>query len=95
MHPTDQEVFTLGPEPYVVLRFLPSDDDSAPYDLKIQAAGIDSTDELATALLVVVEQITGVDTDLYVQQVDMMRQAARGAAPSASQDRTRIGEEFA
>jgi hypothetical protein len=73
--------FMLGLTPYVVIQA--EADESAPqgFSLDVKAGGgIPGSDDLACLLLLVVESLTGVDTDLYVQQVDITRRAA-GLAP--------------
>jgi len=74
MHtPDPTEVGTID-EAHILVRFPKTED--AGFDIKVTASGIDGADELAVMLLLVLEQVTGVDTDLYVQQVDTIRRAA-------------------
>jgi hypothetical protein len=75
MHtPEETKTLELGAEPYAVIRF-PTKDGGG-FDVDVQADGVRDSDELAVMLLLVVESVTGVDSDLYVQQVDVMRRAA-------------------
>ncbi len=67
-------------QPFILIRAngLPGTEN---FDLDVQAGcGIDSTDDLVALMLLVVEQITGVSTSLYIQEVDIARSAARRAA---------------
>jgi hypothetical protein len=68
--------FILGLNPYIVIEC--TDDPEAPagFDMKINAGQIRSQDELICLLLLAVESLTGVDADLYTQQVDIIRRAA-------------------
>jgi hypothetical protein len=68
--------FILGLNPYAVIEAVDDADSPAGFDLKVRAGQVDSQDQLVCLLLLVVENITGVDTDLYVQQVDTIRRAA-------------------
>lgn len=67
----------LGMDPYVLIQCKPDPDSPAGFDMAVKAGGgIGSQDELACLLLLVVEQLTGVDADLYTQQIDTVRRAA-------------------
>jgi hypothetical protein len=67
-------------KPFILIRAtgLPGAED---FDLDVKAGcGIDDPDDLVALMLFVVEQVTGVSTSLYIQEVDMARSAARRAA---------------
>lgn len=69
----------LGLNPYVLIECAPDDDQSneAGFDLKVKAGGgIADNDEVICLLLLLVESLTGVDAELYVRQVDIVRRAA-------------------
>lgn len=75
MHmPEEIHTVELGAEPFVTIRF-PLKDDGG-FDIDVKAEGLRNSDELAVMLLLVIENITGVDSDLYLQQIDIMRRAA-------------------
>jgi hypothetical protein len=68
-----------GGTPFVLIRStgIPGFED---FDLDVKAGcGIDDRDQLTALLLLTVEQMTGVSTSLYVQEVEIARAAARGA----------------
>lgn len=67
----------LGMEPYVLIQCRPDPESAAGFDMQVNAGGgIDSQDEMVCLLLLLVEQLTGVDADLYTQQIDTARRAA-------------------
>ena len=71
----------LGMDPYVLIECLPDPDSPTGFDMQVKAGGgIESHDELALLFLLLVESLTGVAPDLYVQQIDVTRRAA-GLAP--------------
>lgn len=80
--PSDDEVIELfqpilGMDPYVLIECKPDQDSPAGFDMKVKAGGgIASQDEMVCLLLLLVENLTGVDADLYTQQIDVMRRAA-------------------
>jgi hypothetical protein len=70
---------TLGLDPFVLLEL--GTDDDGDTSLKLKAGGgIESNDEITFTLLTALEAITGVDTALYIEQVNVVRRAA-GLAP--------------
>ncbi len=70
--------FALGLNPYVVIECV-DNPESSDFDMKIKADRL-SQDDLICLLLLAVESLTGVDADLYTQQIDTVRRAA-GLAP--------------
>ncbi len=67
----------LGDRPYILIEVEPDPDSEAGFDLKVQAGGgISSQDDMTALLLMLVENLTGVSTDLYAQEVDIARRAA-------------------
>lgn len=74
----------LGMEPYILIRCEPDPESADGFDAKVSAGGgIGDQDEMAVLLLLIVESLTGVPTDLYTQQVDISRRAA-GLSPLSS-----------
>jgi hypothetical protein len=87
MRPTDIELIqpTLGLNPYILIESLPDEDSPAGFDLKVRAGGgFDGQDEVVALLLLLVETMTGVSTELYAQEVDIARRAARRSADDAT-----------
>jgi hypothetical protein len=74
MHNPDPTYVGTIDEAHILARFPATED--AGFDVKVTASGIDGADELAVMLLLVIEQVTGVNSDLYVQQIDIVRRAA-------------------
>lgn len=81
MHiPDEIKTLALGEAPYLVLQF-PQDADG--FDVGVTGEGFASEDEVSLLLLLVVEKITGISSDLYVQQIDIARRSA-GLRPLAA-----------
>lgn len=67
----------LGLYPYVLVEVHPDGADEAGFDLRVKSGGgIGSTDEIVSVLLLLVESLTGVPTDVYTLLVDRRRDAA-------------------
>ncbi len=67
----------LGDRPYILIECEPDPGSETGFDLNVKAGGgIGSQDEMTVLLLLLVEELTGVSTDLYTQQVDIARRAA-------------------
>jgi hypothetical protein len=72
---------TLGKDPYILIERLPDPDREDEVEVKVRTGGdIGDSDDIVSLLLLVVEQLTGVSTDLYAEQVDLARRAAGLAA---------------
>lgn len=65
----------LGLQPYVLIEADVDEDDDLALNIRA-GGGVDTKERMLSVLLMVVEELTGVPTDLYVQQVDAARQAA-------------------
>jgi hypothetical protein len=73
----------LGTRPFILIEAHPDDDSPLGFELKVNAGGgVGSQDEMLTLLLVLVEEMSGVDCDLYLQQTQTAR-AAAGLEPLA------------
>lgn len=71
----------LGLSPYALIEVNADPESEAGFNLNVRAGGgVDSRDDLTSLLLIAIEELTGVPTDLYVQQVDVAR-AAAGSEP--------------
>lgn len=67
----------LGDRPYILIECEPDPGSEAGFDLQVKAGGgVNTQEEMAVLLLLLVEELTGVSTDLYVQEVDATRRAA-------------------
>jgi hypothetical protein len=74
---TDLITPTLGEKPFILIEATEDPNADTGFDLAVRAGGgVSSHEELVVMLLLVAEKITGVDTDLYVKEVDMVRRAA-------------------
>lgn len=73
----------LGTRPFVLIECEPGDTDPG-FDMGVRAGGgVETKDEIVVLLLLLVEQLTGVDADLYIKQIDVTRKAAGLKALSA------------
>lgn len=67
----------LGDRPYILIECEPDPGSEVGWDMKVKAGGgIGTQDDMTALLLTLVEELTGVSTDLYVQEVDVTRRAA-------------------
>ncbi len=67
----------LGLQPFILIEAKPVNAGEDGFSLDVRAGGgVGTQDELATLLLLVIEEVTGVPTDLYVTQIDTIRRAA-------------------
>lgn len=66
---------TLGLSPYVLLEAETDDDGEFTINAKA-GGGIGTRDEMILFLLLAIDTLTGVPTDLYVKQIDATRTAA-------------------
>lgn len=79
MTDTDTDLIspTLGETPFVLIEANEDVNSQTGFDLNVRAGGgINSHNALVAMLLLVVENLTGVDTRLYAQEVDLARRAA-------------------
>lgn len=66
----------LGLHPFVLIECEPADTNPG-FDMGVRAGGgVETKDEIIVLLLLLVGQMTGVDADLYVRQIDVTRKAA-------------------
>ncbi|GGK31880.1 hypothetical protein GCM10010124_25790 [Pilimelia terevasa] len=65
--------------PEITIRRVPCDDGTKDFDLKVTGTGLTSEDEMVVLLLMVVESCTGVSTDQYLAEVDLVRRIVQAA----------------
>ena len=73
--------------PYIHIEQRP--DGQGGFNFGVKAGnGLDSVDHVVAALLLLVENVTGVSSDLYAKEIDIARRVARGGPlfpPSAEE----------
>lgn len=74
----------LGLRPFIMVECVPSEDNDDGFTMKVEAGGgLETKDEMIILLLLLVEELTGVDSGLYTAQIDAVRKAAGLGALSA------------
>lgn len=75
MHtPEIVQTVELGADPYMLIKAPQLPDQN--FDIKMKAAGWDNADEMVAILLMLVEQMTGVSSNSYLREIDLMRSAS-------------------